>query len=212
MIIKALNTFSGILDLSALERLQESNPYEKGNFRHYIRPGETIEVDDTCYTLTSVQNALRLGYIQIGDMPDVPSLNYKLVDPSYFGITLSKTAGENLIAGNLVYFRNDGKVYKAKADSTVTMICIGIVTTTVNIDNSVTLLVDGLIRNSTVFSFTAGGQASSPTAIVYASDITSGLPTQTRPNASGHIVQIIGYAVTTDVLRFKLDYTYIELK
>lgn len=65
MIINALNTFSGILDLSALERLQESNPCEKYPFRVSIRAGESIVADDKFYTLTSIQNAIALGYIQI---------------------------------------------------------------------------------------------------------------------------------------------------
>jgi len=211
MIIKALNTFSGILDLSSLERLQETNPVEKNSFRIHIRPGQEIEVDDACYNLTSVQNAIRLGYIQVGNIPEIPSLNYRLVDPSYSGVTLSKTAGENLSIGELVYYKNDGKVYKAKADLTTTMICIGVVASSANINEEVILLVDGLIRNSSVFGFTIGGQASSASAIVYVSDINGGRATQTRPTLSGHIVQIIGYAVTSDVLQFKPDYTYIEL-
>jgi len=210
MIIKALNTFGGILDLSALERLQESDPLEKQPFRHYIRPGETIEVDDKFYTLTSIQNALRLGYIEIGNIPDDPSMNTSLVDPSYSGITLNQIAGEDLVFGDIVYYKNDAKVYKAKADSTTTMICMGIVIGDALANASVTLLVDGLIRSSSAFSLTTGGQASA-TAIVYVSDITAGNITQTLPTLSSHIVQIIGYAVTADILNFKPDYTYIEL-
>lgn len=208
MIIKALNTFSGILDLSALERLQESNPFEKYPFRLYVRPGDIVEVDDEFYTLTSIQNALRLGYIQIGNLPD---LNTSLVDPSYSGTTMTQIAGEAIVACDVVYYKDDGKVYKAKADSTSTMICIGIATAPFAINSSATLLIDGLIRNSSVFSFTVGGQASSSSAIVYVSETTSGGVTQLRSTTSQHIVQIIGYAVTNDILSFKPDYTYIEI-
>jgi hypothetical protein len=208
VIIKALNTFSGILDLSALERLQESNPCEKYPFRLYIRPGQVVEADDKFYSLTSIQNALRLGYIQIGNLSN---LNVSLIDPSYSGTTVTQTAGEALVIGDVVYYKNDGKVYKAKADSTTTMICMGIATASCSINNSVVLLVDGMIRNSSVFNFTVGGQASSPNAIVYVSETTYGDVTQLRSITSGHIVQIIGYAVTTDVLNFKPDYTYIEI-
>lgn len=208
MIIKALNTFSSILDLSALERLQESNPYEKYPFHLYIRPGEVIEVDDKYYTLTSIQNALRLGYIQIGNLPE---FNTFLVDPSYSGTTMVRTAGETLGIGDVVYYKDDGKVYKAKADSTTTMICIGINTSSVIIDGLAILLVHGLIRNSSVFNFTTGGQASKPSAIVYVSDTTAGVATQVCPSLSTHIVQLIGYAVTSDTLNFRPDYTYIEI-
>lgn len=208
MIIKALNTFSGILDLSALERLQESNPCEKYPFRLYIRPGEAVEADDKFFTLTSIQNALKLGYIQVGNLGN---LNTTLFDPSYTGITMTRKAGENLNRGDIVYYKDDGKVYKAKADTTNTMICIGIVTFATSIDDDAVLLIDGLMRNSSVFSFTTGGQASKPSAIVYVSETTYGAVTQTRSVTSTHIVQIIGYAVTNDTLNFKPDYTYIEI-
>lgn len=209
MIIKALNTFNGVLDLGALERLQESNPCEKYPFRAYVRPGDVIEVDDKFYTLLSIQNALRLGYIQIGS---VSNLNTSLIDGSYTGTTVELIAGESLAVGNVVYYKNDGKVYKAKSDSNSTMICVGMSTEVCNANDKVTLLVHGLIRNSSVFTFTIGGQASQINqAIVYVSDITIGNVTQVRPTLSGHIVQIIGYALTTDILSFTPDYTYIEL-
>ena len=210
MIIEALNTFSGILDLSALERLQEADPLEKVPFRLYIRPGESVTVNDKFYALTRVQEALTLGYIRIGNLSTAPNRNPALVDQSYSGTTLSQTAGEDLVFSDVVYYNNDGKVYKAKADSTTTMVCMGIVTSDTDANASVILLVDGLIRSSTDFSFTVGGQASA-TAICYVSEITSGIVTQTRPSASSNIVQIIGYAVTSDVLNFKPDYTYIEI-
>ena len=95
MLIKALNTFSGILDLSSLERLQESNPIEQIPFRHYLRPGNIIEVDDKFYTLVSIQNAIRMGYIEVGNLGVDPNLNKALIDPSYSGTTITKPAGES---------------------------------------------------------------------------------------------------------------------
>jgi len=211
MIIKALNTFKGILDLSALERIQESNSVEKKELRIHIRPGQQIEVDDSCYYLKRVQDAIKLGYIQVGNIPNTPNLNYNLIDLSYSGITLSQTAGEDLIIGDLVYYNSNGKVYKAKADSAITMICMGIATHNALANHNVILLIEGLMRNSLAFNFITGGQTSSNSSIVYVSDLISGKVTQTRPTVSSHFVQIIGYAITPDVLQFKPDYTYIEL-
>lgn len=65
MIITATNAFQGTIDLSAGERLQEDNPTEKIPFRLYMKPGETVEVDDKFYTLRNIQGALSLGYIQV---------------------------------------------------------------------------------------------------------------------------------------------------
>jgi len=211
MIIKALNTFASVLDLSAMERLQEGNPCEHYPFRLFMRPGDVVEVDDKFYNLIRIQDALRLGYIEIGNY--VTNFNPHLVDMSYVGTTMTQTAGEVLAMGDLVYYKDDGKVYRAKADSDATMICVGISTSSYSANSSAVLLIDGLIRNSSVFSFTVGGQASKSAdrAIVYVSEAALGAVTQLRSVTSGHIVQIIGYALTSDILNFKPDYTYVEI-
>jgi len=212
MKIKALYTFNGILDLGALERLQEQNPVEKIPFRHYIRPGEIIEVDDKFFSLVAIQNAISAGYIEVGDVAIDPYQNSTLVDPSFSGTTIKKVAGESLSIGDVVYYKADGKAYKAKADSETTMIATGVAAADAEADEDITILVEGLIRSSSKFSFTTGGQASSSAALVYVSDITAGGATQTRPTTSTHLVQLIGYAISDDVLSFKPDYTYICLK
>jgi hypothetical protein len=211
MVIKALNTFASILDLSSMERLQEGNPCEQYPFRLFMRPGDVAVVDDKFYNLIRIQDALRLGYIQIGDMPKTPILNTTMIDPSYNGRTMAQIAGEDLERGDVVYYGADGKLYKAKASSTVTMICVGMVTADITANNEAIVLIDGLVRNSSLFSFTVGGQASSLSAIVYVSETDFGKVTQTRSTTSGHIVQIIGYAIATDIINLKPDYTYIEI-
>lgn len=65
MIIKANKNFSGILDLSSLERLQEDNPLERLPFHLTIKPGQLIEVDDKWYNLKNIQSSLKIGYIKI---------------------------------------------------------------------------------------------------------------------------------------------------
>jgi hypothetical protein len=67
MIIHANNNFKGALDLSALERLAESNVLEKCPFRLSIKPGQNITVDDKWYTLRNIQSALKIGYISISN-------------------------------------------------------------------------------------------------------------------------------------------------
>jgi hypothetical protein len=210
VIIHSLNTFSGQIDLSSQERLYESNHIEKYPFRLCMKPNQRVEVDDDFYELISIQNALRLGYIEIGNYP-ATNQNSSLVDGSYSGTTVTYIAGEPLTIGNVVYYKDDGKVYKAKADTNATMICMGISTASCVANASIVLLVDGLIRSSSVFSFVTGGQASKNSAIVYVSETDFGAVTQLRSSTSMHIVQIIGYAVTKDILSFKPDYTYIEI-
>jgi len=211
MIIKALNTFASVLDLSSMERLQEGNPCEHYPFRLFMHPGDIVEADDKFYTLIRIQDALKLGYIEIGNY--AINLNPNLVDMSYAGTTMTQTAGEALAMGDVVYYKDDGKVYKAKADSTVTMVCVGISVASYAINTPATLLLDGLMRNSSVFNFTIGGQASKSAdrSILYVSETIAGAITQIRSNTSKHVVQIVGYAVTKDIINFAIDHTYIEL-
>ena len=65
MIITANNNFSGYLDLSAMERLKESNPLESIPFRLSIRAGESVTVDDQFRFLHNIQEAIKAGYISI---------------------------------------------------------------------------------------------------------------------------------------------------
>ncbi len=67
MIIKATNKFSGLLDLSPKERVQEDNFFEQEHISIHLRPGKQIEIDDKWYTLSSIQEALQLEYIEILD-------------------------------------------------------------------------------------------------------------------------------------------------
>jgi hypothetical protein len=65
MRIRANNNFTGFLDLSAEERLQEKNPLEKCPFRLTVKPGQEVYVDDKYRFLHSIQSAIRAGYIEI---------------------------------------------------------------------------------------------------------------------------------------------------
>ena len=66
MIITATHAFVGVLDLSALERLQKDADGIEGEFfRISIRPGQSMSVDDKWYGLQNIQSALRAGYIRI---------------------------------------------------------------------------------------------------------------------------------------------------
>jgi len=91
MRIRAKNNFTGFLDLSAEERLQEKDPLEKCDFRLTIKPGQTVTVDDKYRFLHNIQSALAIGYIEIlshealrihvgTTAPDHPSVNDLWVD------------------------------------------------------------------------------------------------------------------------------------
>jgi len=115
-----------------------------------------------------------------------------------FGETF--TAGENLVSGNLCYLKSDGKFWKADASADTTAdkmlaLCIE----AINADADGSFLVQG---KYTTTGLTAG-------AIQYVSE-TAGEITETIPTASGSIVRIVGYALSTTILYVYIDNTYIE--
>ena len=83
MIITALHTFSGKLDLSANQRLQDKSGLEALPFQLVVTPGQVITVDDKWYNLRSIQSAIASGFITVNpprpivkdfiDLRDVPS-------------------------------------------------------------------------------------------------------------------------------------------
>lgn len=112
-------------------------------------------------------------------------------------------AGETLTAGQVVYEKSDGKQWKAKADSATTIPADGLVITGGAADATVDILRVGYYKDNT-WSWTVGG-------LIYVDPANGGGLTQTLPTTSGHQVQIVGRAISTTVIYFKPDYTYLEL-
>jgi len=83
MIITALNTFTGRLDLSANQKLQDKSGLEGLPFQLTVVPGQVITVEDKWYNLRSIQSAISSGFITVQpprpivhdfiDLGDVPS-------------------------------------------------------------------------------------------------------------------------------------------
>ena len=111
-------------------------------------------------------------------------------DHTAVGFLASFTAGETLAAGNAVYLKSDGKVWKADADAATTMPAIGIIETGGNADATVTVLTHGFFRDDT-WDWTVGG-------LVYVDTTTAGGLTQTAPSGTGDQVQVFGQATHAD--------------
>jgi len=107
------------------------------------------------------------------------------------GITITLTAGETVAIGDAVYFKSDGKVWKSDADAIATMPVIGIVTEAITAETTGKILTHGIFRDDT-WAWTVGGK-------VFAS-LTAGGLTQTIPSGAEDIVQVVGIALSADVL------------
>ncbi len=117
-------------------------------------------------------------------------------------VTTDITAGENLVFGDAVYMKSDGKAWKSDADGAATMPIFGIAVATINAEAAGEILTQGWIRDDS-WSLTAGG-------IVYAS-VTAGAISTTAPVGSGDQVQVIGIAKTTALIHFNPSYELVEI-
>lgn len=138
-------------------------------------------------------------------------LSQSIADHFYSGIIAQFTAGENLVLGDLLCYKSDGKIWKANAVSSLTMPCFGLATETKSAEDLTTVLLKGYFKDESLYNWTTGGQANAAAGLIYVSEATAGLATQTRPSASTNIIQIVGFAHSADVIYFNPDNTFIEL-
>ena len=122
-------------------------------------------------------------------------------DLTYTGVTVVMTAGENLVAGDIVYFKSDGKVWKVDADAVATMPAMGMAVATIASSATGVILLQGIYRNDALYNWTVGG-------LIYASG-TPGPGTQTQPAGVNGVVQVIGIATHADRIYFNPVLTYI---
>lgn len=127
---------------------------------------------------------------------------YPLADLQYDGVTASMPVGEGVAFGDLLYMKSDGKLWKADANSDTTAPAMVIATATALADTITTVLLVGFIRNNS-WSLTVGGK-------VYASGTAGGV-TQTAPNSTNDIVQIIGIAFDAHRFYFSPDFTTVKI-
>jgi hypothetical protein len=133
-------------------------------------------------------------------------------NPSYNGQVLVATAGETVVAGQLVYLRTDGSWYLAAATAVATATqLIGIALNGANANRRVAILLDGLIGISYHDQF---GTITSG-APLYVST-TAGNVSEAPPSNSGEIVRLVGHNIYENssnyaVIRFQPDNTWLEL-
>ena len=124
-------------------------------------------------------------------------------DHSYSGLTLTLTAGENVVFGNIVYMNfTDKEVKLAKADAAATTPAMGIALESKGDGEACLVLIMGYIRDDT-WNFTA--------TEVYLSDTTAGGVLSTAPDTEGDQVQRIGIAFHADKMFFYPSYDIGEI-
>ena len=122
------------------------------------------------------------------------------------GTTCDGTAGENLAQFDVCYRKSDGKFWKADADAATSMPVIAIATAAISAEASGVFLLTGFVRKD-AWTWTIGG-------LLYADEGTGGTiggMTQTAPAGTGDQVQVVGVAITADIILFNPSYELVEI-
>lgn len=136
-------------------------------------------------------------------------INSGIADENASGITASFTAGEALVRGEVVYFKAaDSKMWKAVATAAATSRCVAMAAEDISADAAGKFLLQGFLRDNGSFpSYTIGGTLYTPEAETSSQNV----PEQTAPDSDGDFVQVIGWAVTADMVFFNPSNDVIEV-
>jgi hypothetical protein len=118
-----------------------------------------------------------------------------VIDHKFEGEKHTFTAGENLVFGELCYYKSDSKMWKTDADALATTEgLLAVAADTISADASGTFIMGGSYIRDDSWTWTAGD-------ILYVS-LTAGDFTATAPSASGDTIRIVGYAIDDDHIFF----------
>ena len=135
-------------------------------------------------------------------------LNSAVADGEFSGDLAVLQAGEDLTAGELVYFKTDGKCWKAVATAAATSRCVAMATATISADAMGAFLLKGFARfNSEFPTWTVGGVLYTPEAETSGKNVAE----QAAPDTDGDFVQVVGWAVSADAVYFNPSSTVIEV-
>ena len=119
---------------------------------------------------------------------------------------ISRTAGEAIPAKAAVCLgESDGKVYKAKTDSSTTMPAVGITKESVSAGSTAKIYQSGIVTN------VLREADFSPDDIVFVSPVTAGKVTRTPPETVGHFVQTMGRALNSSDIVLAVGTTFSEI-
>ena len=135
-------------------------------------------------------------------------LNSAVADGEVSGTLAMFTADEDLTAGEVVYFKSNGKVAKAVATAAATSRCVAMAIAPTSANALGPFLLKGFARFDSEFpTWTVGGALFTPEAETSSKNV----PEQTAPDTDGDFVQVIGYAISADAIYFDPDSTVIEV-
>lgn len=157
------------------------------------------------YTDAEAVAAAEVAGLDLASGKNINLIANLTADQTWSGITATLQAGENLTITQLAYVKNDGKMWKAKADAAATMPCIAMATGTINADAWGKFLLLGFFREDTILTFTLGD-------MLYVSDTVAGAFDNVLPADAGEQVQVIGKClVGVHIIYFNPSLELVEI-
>ena len=133
------------------------------------------------------------------------ALNPTPADLDYSGQTATFLANENQGFGDAVFINATSEAQLGDASVIATASCIGLCIAAVTTGNTGTYLLQGFARNDT-WNWTPG----QPIYLSLTGTTTNTL-TQTAPSATNEVVQILGMAITADIIYWNPNLVQIEI-
>ena len=129
-------------------------------------------------------------------------------DETVSGITATFTAGEDLVRGEVVYFKaGDSKMWKAVATAAGTMPVAAMAAADISADATGKFLLYGFLADNGTFpAYTVGADLYAPEAETSSQNV----PEEAVPDSDGDFVQVVGYAVTANSVFFNPSMDVIE--
>lgn len=181
-----------------------------------------LGVDKEKSVPTSLFTCLKCGDLKVGrrtikisryrlDMGDLPIKNVSTVgikeplasDHTASGIIVSMTAGENLVFGDIVYFKSGGKCWKADATSgSAAYPAMGMAIATIGANAAGDILLHGTARDDSWASWVVGG-------VIYLSKTPGAMIQSYAGYIINDVIQVIGIATNATRIYFNPSPDYI---
>ena len=158
--------------------------------RTYLMSELTVDGDIAMagYSFTDMGNLVMAKNTGIEVLAALPT------DGDFCGHTVIGTAGEDVVAGEVVYLKSDGELWLADADLAATMPVKAMATADILANADGVFLLDGFMRVD-AWTWTIGNMLHAHT--------TPGAMVATAPAGTGDQVQRLAIAVTADIVNFR---------